>query len=80
MLPTAVFWPGEFHKLYGPWGREESDTAEQLALHNRAEGENHLFVHPPWIPGLPWRHSRLVSSFRDVISVPYMLLTPFLLL
>ena len=20
-LPTPVFWPGEFHGLYGPWGR-----------------------------------------------------------
>ena len=20
-LPTPVFWPGEFHKLYSPWGR-----------------------------------------------------------
>ena len=19
-LPTAVFWPGEFHGLYSPWG------------------------------------------------------------
>ena len=20
-LPTPVFWPGEFHALYSPWGR-----------------------------------------------------------
>ena len=25
-LPTPVFWPGEFHGVYGPWGRKESDT------------------------------------------------------
>ena len=25
-LPTPVFWPGEFHGLYSPWGRKESDT------------------------------------------------------
>ena len=25
-LPTPVFWPGEFHGLYSPWGRNESDT------------------------------------------------------
>ena len=31
-LPTPVFWPGEFHGLYSPWGRKESDTSEQLAL------------------------------------------------
>ena len=27
-LPTPVVWPGEFHGLYGPWGRTESDTTE----------------------------------------------------
>ena len=25
-LPTPVFLPGEFHGLYSPWGRKESDT------------------------------------------------------
>ena len=23
--PTPVFWPGEFHGLYRPWGGKESD-------------------------------------------------------
>ena len=27
-----VFWPGEFHGLYSPWGCEESDTTERLSL------------------------------------------------
>ena len=27
-LPTPVFWPGEFHGLYSPWGHKESDTTE----------------------------------------------------
>ena len=31
-LPTPVFWPGEFHELYSPWGSKESDTTEQLSL------------------------------------------------
>ena len=31
-LPTPVFWPGEFHGLYGLWGRTESDTTGQLSL------------------------------------------------
>ena len=31
-LPTPVFWPGEFHGLYSPWGRKESDRTEQLSL------------------------------------------------
>ena len=30
-LPTPVFWPGEFHGLYSPWGHKELDTTEQLA-------------------------------------------------
>ena len=25
---APVFWPGEFHGLYSPWGRKESDTTE----------------------------------------------------
>ena len=32
-LPTPVFWPEEFHGLYGPWGRKESDMTERLSLH-----------------------------------------------
>ena len=31
-LPTPVFWPGEFHGLYSPWGLKELDTTEQLSL------------------------------------------------
>ena len=27
-LPTSVFWPGEFHGLYSPWGLKVSDTTE----------------------------------------------------
>ena len=25
---TPVFWPGEFHVLYSPWGHKESGTTE----------------------------------------------------
>ena len=32
MLPTPVFWPGEFYGLYNPWGCKELDTTEQLSL------------------------------------------------
>ena len=32
-LPTPVFWPGEFHGLYSPWGhKKESDTTEWFSL------------------------------------------------
>ena len=33
-LPTPVFWPGEFHGLWSPGGRKESDTTERLSLHS----------------------------------------------
>ena len=31
-LPTPVFWPGEFHGLYSPWGCNKLDTTECLSL------------------------------------------------
>ena len=27
-LSTPVFWPGEFHVLYSPWGHKESDMTK----------------------------------------------------
>ena len=38
-VPTPVFWPGEFHVLYSPWGHKESDTTEQISLHYRIKTE-----------------------------------------
>ena len=32
-IPTPLFWPGEFHGLYSPWGRKELDMTEKLSLH-----------------------------------------------
>ena len=32
LLPTPVFWPGEFHGLYSPQGCKELDTSERLSL------------------------------------------------
>ena len=29
-LPTPVFWPGEFHGLYSPWGRKESNPTSNF--------------------------------------------------
>ena len=31
-LPTPVFWSGEFHGLYTPWGSQESDMIERFSL------------------------------------------------
>ena len=31
-LPTPVFWPGDFHGLYSPWGLKEADTIARFSL------------------------------------------------
>ena len=31
-LLIPVFWPGEFHGLYSPWGHKQLDITEQLSL------------------------------------------------
>ena len=40
-LPIPVFWPGEFHGLYSPWGHKESDMTERLSvsLRERVRGK-----------------------------------------
>ena len=35
-LPTPVFWPGEFNKLYSPWDPKESDTTQCLTQRGRS--------------------------------------------
>ena len=43
-LPTPVFWSGEFHGLYSPWGHKELDMTERLSPHFRANKERiHLW-------------------------------------
>ena len=32
-LSTPVFWPGEFHGWYRPWGCKESDTTKWFSRH-----------------------------------------------
>ena len=32
-LPTPVFWPGEFHGLYSPWGCKESSWTPLSDFH-----------------------------------------------
>ena len=42
-LPTPVFWTGEFHGLYSPWGHKESDTTERLSLSLRKRETEQMF-------------------------------------
>ena len=52
-LPTPVFWPGEFHGLYSPWGRKESDTTEQLSLLLLSDSGS-LHFHTHWLLCSTW--------------------------
>ena len=45
-LPTLVFWPGKFHELYSPWGRNELDTTEWLLLSWRCISSLVTIVNP----------------------------------
>ena len=70
-LPTPVFWPGEFHGLYSPWGRKESDMTERLS---QASSWTH-----PWISITfsTWISSRLLKLNKSeselmFLSQPYM--------
>ena len=48
--PTPVFWPGEFHGLYSPWGRKESDTTKPLSLLSSFLSYlDGLLQHPFWL-------------------------------
>ena len=38
-----MFWPGEFHGLYSPWGHKESDTTERLSLSLRKKETEQIF-------------------------------------
>ena len=49
-LPASVFWPREFHGLYSPWGRKESDTTEWLSLADSLiQSLSHV-----WLFATPW--------------------------
>ena len=34
-LPTPEFWPGEFHGLYSPWGRKETQLSDFHFTHHK---------------------------------------------
>ena len=53
---TPVFWPGEFHELYSPWGHKESNRTQQLSLLTILESQKH-HVHK----GRDWRETVCVQ-------------------
>ena len=54
-LPTAVFWPREFHRLYSPWGYKDSDPTQRLSLHFFITG-------PPGSPNILFQFSSVAHS------------------
>ena len=51
-LPTPLFYPGEFHGLYSPWGGKGSDTTEGLLLHFILDHEAHHWRYLGTEPGI----------------------------
>ena len=47
-LPTPVFRPGEFHGLYSPWGRKESNATERLSPSHTQSGDNQRSQESCW--------------------------------
>ena len=70
-LPTTVFWLGEFHGLYSPWGRKESDTTERLSLY---------FRHQEWNFVKTLRKKNMDIKILLSLSIHYLITKNFLIL
>jgi len=66
--PTPVFWPGEFHGLYSPRGRKESDMVEQLSLSLHFPPTNILRVPSQIKDCLPGVVKGILSSLHSPTS------------
>ena len=63
-LPTPVFWPGEFHGLYSPWGHKDSDMTATFTFHTTITCKDpyelildYLLNFIPYLPSLWWSYS-----------------------
>ena len=64
-LHIPVFWPGELHGLYSPWGHAELDTTERLLLSGGTSGKDPTCQCggckrcsiDPWIGKISWRRA-----------------------
>ena len=62
-LPTPVFWPGEYHGWYSPWGHKESDMTERLHFHFLpGKGKCLKF----WATNIGWE--RRVEFYLDLLG------------
>ena len=66
-LPTPVFWPGEVHGLYSPWGCKESDMTEWLTLSTNLSSETSVVRSSNNLgpTGLKPRSERVLGSSRQ---------------
>ena len=60
-LPTPVFWPGESHGLFSPWGHKESDTTERLSF----SLSRLVSQWPPSLPPTPLLQFKLLTVAID---------------
>ena len=69
-LLTLVFWPGELHGLYSPWGCKESDTTGLLSKKTKV-GQcislAFLFFFVPFILSLLRKGSDLIFSLKGLV-------------
>ena len=66
-LPTPVFWPGEVHGLYSPWGHKDSDTTERLLLTSTTEDWHDLVSGQ----SLPWTFLKSITMcLRTWLIIP----------
>ena len=74
-LPTPVFWPGEFHGVYSPWGRKELDTTEWLSLLTCRPVLFKLWLFFPnplqWVLFIMYRKNKLLQKLNTKTSLFY---------
>ena len=61
-LPTSVFWPGEFHGLYSPWGCKKLDTTELLSSKVASTLMRINVIHPSHQEGL---RRKILRSYKE---------------
>ena len=53
----------EFHGLYSPWGRKESDTTERLSLHSLRHGIHGILQPISWAKAEYGEYGKAILSF-----------------
>ena len=55
-LPTPVFWPGEFHGLYTPWGHKKCESESRSVMSDSLQPHG---LYSPW--NSPGQYTRVGS-------------------